>query len=327
MSTSLWITWEKQRRNRSMARELSIPIHEIISNQSRLIRYASLLLSTTKLLINDKPTVLFVQNPSVVLATFSVITKFFFNIRSVVVDAHNGGIFPLDGRSKILNLISLLIIKRADLTIVTNENLKTYVENRGGRAVVIPDPLPEFGQNVDELYLTDNFKSKTIITYVCTWASDEPFLEVIKAAAMLPENVYIYITGRPPQTLNYQIPENVMLTGYIDDKEYVKLLSSSALLMVLTSRDNCLNCGAYEAVSLCKPMILAKTAVIQSYFNKGAIYTGLSSEEIYTAINEAVGDLLNLSLEVVALKKDLINLWDGYSAPLRDFLDDIKTVS
>lgn len=321
MSKNIWLTWEHQRRNRSMANALSIPIYEIISTQSRLLRYFSLIFRTARVLLSEKPDVLFVQNPSIVLAFFSVMTKRLFGIRAVVVDAHNGGIFPMEGRSRFLNAIALLLIRYADLTIVTNDNLKCYIERRKGRAVVIPDPLPEFDLKISKRAQSlVKGESKIRITYVCTWAADEPYLKVISAAAKLPSHVHVSITGRPPKNLQCNLSENITLTGFIDEKSYVELLASSHLVMVLTSREDCLNCGAYEAVALNKPMILSDTAVIRSYFNKGVVYSELSDAQIYSAICSAIKDYDLLSAQVVSLRAELLASWIGFLEPLRKFL-------
>jgi len=39
----IWITWERQPRNVSMAKLLNIPLHELIVNQPRIIKYPILL--------------------------------------------------------------------------------------------------------------------------------------------------------------------------------------------------------------------------------------------------------------------------------------------
>ena len=190
-----------------------------------------------------------------------------------------GGVFPVEGRSKFLNVIALLLTRYAYLTIVTNDNLKYYIERRKGRAVVIRDPLPEFDLKISKRARSPvNGKSKICIACVYM-AADEPYLEAISGAVKLPGHVQVSITSRLPENLECDQPESITLTGFIDEKSYAGILASSHMVMLLTSREGCLNRGAYEAVALNKPMILADTAVIRSYFNKGVVYSELSDDQ------------------------------------------------
>ena len=66
---SLWITWEKQRRAQALSREFKTYFHEIILTKRGIIRYVYLCFYTLKLILKEKPDILYIQSPSIVLST------------------------------------------------------------------------------------------------------------------------------------------------------------------------------------------------------------------------------------------------------------------
>ena len=126
---AIWISWENQRRNRELSAALKIPLFEfaeIDRINNYLKKYLIGFTKTFCVLRKTRPRIVICQNPSIVLSFSILIFKKFIDLR-VVVDAHNAGLFPLDGRSKTLNYVSRFIQRYADLTIVTNENMKQHV--------------------------------------------------------------------------------------------------------------------------------------------------------------------------------------------------------
>jgi glycosyltransferase involved in cell wall biosynthesis len=78
--------------------------------------------------------------------------------------------------------------------------------------------------------------------------------------------------------------KNIRFIDFVSGDEYEMLLSSVDGIMVLTGEEGCLNCGAYEAFSAGKPLILSRTEALQSYFGKAPIYTYNTSESILYAL-------------------------------------------
>ncbi|MCI5120930.1 MAG: glycosyltransferase family 1 protein [Candidatus Electrothrix sp. AUS4] len=176
------------------------------------------------------------------------------------------GINPLNILFKLVSDISL---RYADLTIVTNEFLKRIVEDKGGRGFVLVDKLPQF-KNLAEKRLQGKFNA----VFICTYANDEPYEEVVQAASLLPSSTCIYITGRIPLKFNREnVPDNVILTDYLSETDYVNLLYSADVIMDFTSLDWCLVCGGYEAISLGQPLITSDTVALRDLFEETAVYT------------------------------------------------------
>ncbi len=198
-------------------------------------------------------------------------------------------------------LVARWLQRNADLTIVTNEQLRSVVESNRGRAVVLPDMLPEATPK-GAYPVSGRFN----LAYICTFSMDEPYHEVIKAAANLPKEVHIYITGRYHGKIDEtKVPENVKLLGFISDEKYWELLSSVDVIIDLTLRDNCLVCGAYEAVAIGKPLILSDTEALRTYFYKGCLYIQPNSDTIFHSIIHAMDQKTRLNMEIMELKKEL----------------------
>ena len=303
--SAIWVTWEYQTRNQSLSGLLGIPLYEIVSEKQGLRRYVESLFQTLRLIRSEKPDVVFCQNPSIVLSFFCVLLRKLFSY-TVIVDEHNAGLFPLDGKSRLLNVIARYIVRKADAVIVTNTSLAQQCTQWGGSPIILEDPLPDFaGQYAIESPVFGNEKRRPFkLLFICTWASDEPFMNVLRAAEAFPEETLrITITGNPKgKADSAQVPASVHLAGFLSKPDYVKQLARADGVLVLTTRQNCLNCGAYEAVSLLKPGILSDTAALRSYFTGGFLFTDNSVESLKHNIQALIDDHHGLQESVRGLK-------------------------
>tara|TARA_R110001599_G_scaffold5241_5_gene26350 strand:+ start:3253 stop:4215 length:963 start_codon:yes stop_codon:yes gene_type:complete len=317
----IWITWEKQRRNQTTSSALGVKLIELDYKSNPLFRYSMCIFKTLAIIFKLKPKLIFVQNPSIVLATLAILVGKCSKIK-IVVDAHNAGIYPAEGKYFILNKWANFLIKSADMTIVTNKVIASYVENLGGTYGLLPDPLPE-------LHRPDNIArlaGEKNILFVCSWAEDEPYLEVIKAAAKINSSINIYITGnwrKKEKELPNPLPKNVILLGFVSTEKFDELLFSADVIMDLTTRKDCMVCGAYEAVAAQKPQILSKTPVLEDYFAKGAIFTENNSEAIAETIDFSLSTLEALQLESDLFKTELSASWLTIKEKLEN---DIKSL-
>jgi len=296
MAERLWITWENQRRNRTLSSHVDAKLYEMDLDAPWWVRYPVVVLKTIVIVIKENPRFIFSQNPSLVLALLSVLIAS-ISRKKLIIDSHNAGLFPLEGKSKALNWISSKVCEWTDLTIVSNPDLKNYVESKGGQAIVIPDPIPDIEYPSDGIRLGGGFN----ILYVCSWAPDEPYYEVIKAAALLEDDCRIYISGDYKGRLgelDIPLPDNIELTGYIPDEQYVRYLAACDAVMALTQRENCLLCGAYEGVAAGKPVIITDTQALREYFSSGCIYTENNAAAIAAAIRKIMPRHLILSKDI-----------------------------
>ena len=301
MTNRVWITWENQRRNRTLSPFLSAKLYEFDIRAPAVLRYPIAISKTLFALAKERPNVIISQNPSLILALLSIIISYIFN-KTLIIDAHNAGLYPLEGRYKFLNWVSSKICKWADLTIVSNIELEKHVINLGGKAISIPDPIP----NIKPPNVIPKLKGDFNVLFICSWANDEPFLEVIRASERVDEYTYIYITGHSKgfeKKYGKKLPRNVILTGYVSEEEYSGLLYACDSIMVLTRRENCLLCGAYEGVAVMKPLILSKTKALKKHFRKGSVYTENNNDSIINALNNVRHNFISLANDIADLKE------------------------
>jgi glycosyltransferase involved in cell wall biosynthesis len=320
-SDYIWITWENQRRNISMSKRLGAELHQWDVRWPAILRYPLLSLATIFTIIVKRPKVVFVQNPSVVLA---IVAGLWCKVLppKLFVDAHNGGLFPFEGKKPWATRLAKLALILADRTIVTNPNLAKYVVSQGGRATVVPDPLPFFPEVSREAGLARD-SSDINVLFICTWAEDEPYLQVIDAARKLKPAVKIRITGnfaKRREQLPSHIPDNVILLGYLDDAKYIEELRAADIAVDLTTREDCLVCGAYESVALDIPAILSDTEAIRDYFSKGVIYTRNDENSIVDSIERAISELEHLRVEARELHEQIDLSWQKYLTELQSHM-------
>jgi hypothetical protein len=178
--------------------------------------------------------------------------------------------------------LAWLLQKRADLTIVTNYQLAETVTRHGGRPLVLPDCIPAPPKTSAK-----NMPGEFRIVLISTFAGDEPFDAVIDAMRQMDTGIHLYVTGDPtrlPATIKATLPSNITLTGFLSEDDYWTVLASSDAVMDLTTMDNCLVCGAYEAVAAQRPLLLSRSDASMEIFADFAVFTDNTSESIVNAI-------------------------------------------
>lgn len=259
-------------------------LHEVVTKKKGIARYIFSLVDTYKILRDKKPRILFVQNPSMFLALGALLVRPFFGY-TLIVDRHTNFKF------KYRNVVSLkwiiffclsrFTLKHSDITIVTNKGLARIVKSIGGNPFVLQDKLPHIAVPENATTIID--QSYKNYLFVCSFGSDEPIDEVITAFSSVNDESFLYITGNWTKRYSKEqvdlAPSNVIFTGFVSDDDFAKLMGSVDGVIVLTENEFTLNCGAYEALSLNKPLMLSNTLALRSYFKDLAVYSNLNSKE------------------------------------------------
>ncbi|PYR81217.1 MAG: hypothetical protein DMF87_06140 [Acidobacteria bacterium] len=314
---AVWITWERHRRTRELCRAFDIQLFELTARGPRLFRHPLLLLRTVVCLASTRPDTVFVQSPSILLGLWGGILKRVFGY-TYVADLHNEAVEPFNYSFAAYHMALAWIARLADLCLVTNDPLKSIVEGRGGRAFVLPDRVPAV---VDGETAATPHRRTPYVVFICSYAPDEPYLEVLSAASRLSDGMTVYITGNPQGVLRgVSIPANVSLTGYLPAAEYEALLRGADAVIDLTRMDNCLVCGAYEAVAVERPLVTSDTRALRTYFNRGTVYADHTPESLAAAIQQAVAQKTRLAEEMRLLKLELGERWNEGAEQLRRLL-------
>lgn len=321
----LWIAWERHRRTVEMCCYFDIQLVTLVSNKTRLARHPVFIVKTIREIFRRKPRVLIVQNPSIVLTLLACILKKILKYR-LVVDSHNAGVVPDDPTLQKLKFLYRYLHRNADVTIVTNERLADIVSGHEGSPFVMPDKLPDMAPPFSPRKTSSG---KFNVVCICTFGGDEPYEQLVQAAGRCGDDFAFHITGnyRKISPTLYQEgckPANVTFTGFLPELHYAELLHSAHLIIDLTNREDCLVCGAYEAVAVEVPVLLSDTRALRRYFHKGTVFSDNSAEDLARKIAYAMENIDSLKRDVVCLKFELQRAWPVVANDFIRLLDGSK---
>lgn len=321
----IWIAWERQRRTTELAGAFGVPLFRLLHGGSRWLRYPVLAVHTLGILLRRRPRVLIVQNPSLILALIAGLGRPLFRYR-LVVDRHTNFALgqPASLRKTVFTAISDLTIRLADLTIVTNQPLAALVASKKGRAFVLPDRLPDLSAPPPERRPSGTRH----VCLICTYAKDEPYEEVIRAASLLPPDVHLHVTGRHDRT-RFSAPvadilaasPNIVLTGFLPEDRYVELLFGCDVIVDLTTLDHCLVCGAYEAIAAGKALVLSESTANRELFGEAPVYVGADHESIRAGLEAALADVDRRTAMIADLQGSYRS---GWALRFRELQDRIR---
>jgi glycosyltransferase involved in cell wall biosynthesis len=314
-----WITWDAHRRSIELAQALGLPLRVFGRGRNVLTYYAAPLVRTVAHLCTTRYDTIVVQNPSLVLTTIASFLKRWRGY-GLVQDLHSyfasPTLDPAGARDRVYAALARYCVRRADLTIVTNDRLEELIDAMGGRGFALQDKVPELAtaRTVD---LGPTFN----VVFVCTYAPDEPLDAVLQAAATLDGGVTVYVTGHPRRSAEPdRLPSNVVLTGFLDEPDYAALLRAADAIIVLTTRDHTLLCGAYEAIAARKPLITSDTDVLRRAFGSSVIYVDNSADAIVDAVDCVRRNGPALAAAMDRLAKATIPAWNERLAALESSL-------
>lgn len=316
-SERVFISWEPSNsRSASLAREFSARcynIHYFALKRPFIspLKYTLQAFKTWQLLRREKPRLVFVQNPPV-FAPLAVWLYCAFSKSRFIIDSHTG-VF-LEGKWKWLSFLHAFLVRRAIVSIVTNDHLGSIVERWGGKYFVFPDvPI-----KIDKVETID--RPRSFVTVVNSFSYDEPLAEIVAAAGQLPD-VNFAITGDldrcPPEILN-AAPDNVHFTGFVSRQEYLNTLGASDAAVILTTENHTMQRGAYEAMALGVPIITSDWPLLRKTFFKGARYSDNTRASIEEAIQTVLDDLETFKRDVADLRSQRAAIW---AENLANFMD------
>jgi len=294
----VWLSWHYAARSRSMAKVLDIPILEYFNNKNALIRHSLSTIWTIWVLLKKRPKVVFIQLSFMLLNIVALYKLLTFGRTIIVADCHTKAL-----RRKAKGLLHYIFwpIKRAtfnlvNISIVSNIGMEKDVKELHNNYLMIPDKIPE----VD---FTKNASEEKYFVYVSSFAVDEPFNEIFEVAKKIPNDIKLYWTGKIPKNISIpnDKPNNLIFTDYISFEEYYNLIANASAILALTTEEDCLQSGAYEALAVETPMVLTDSLALKTYFGKSALYSNHTPNGITEKLLSTLSDreyLLKNSQEV-----------------------------
>jgi glycosyltransferase involved in cell wall biosynthesis len=317
MKEVLALSWFEHRRMRELCAGLEVELVVLSTHQSGLARYLSLTVRTILLLARRQPHILVVQNPSLVLAALCIVFRRMFSYR-IIVDAHNEAVVPFINRQPWVKALSHWILRRSDLTLVTNAQLADIVRQQGGTPFELPDRIPDPPRSIPRP-LSGGFN----VVLISTFAPDEPLTAVLEAVRGSELN--LYVTGNHKKlgrVLAASVPENVTFTGFLAEDSYWGLLEAADAIVDLTMMPSCLVCGAYEALALGKPMVLSDDPAGVHLFGRAAVFTDNSPADIRRALQTVRDQRTQLQAAAVQRRDELRDAWIGQARKLSTAIAD-----
>jgi len=232
----------------------------------------------------------------------------------VVVDRHTT--FLLNRKYRLspwlvtFKLLNRITLRFADVTIVTNDFLAQLVFEYGGRPYVLQDKLPELEAAAEDTYpVAEGVRT---VLFPSSFAEDEPIGEILDGVARVEDPpLHLYVTGRverAPRDMVRRAPPNVTFTGFLPDDEYLSLLQSVDVVLVLTTAEHTMLCGCYEAVSAGKVLVTSDKKVLRNYF-RGAIFVDNTAPSIAEALDRPNHEMVESRERMVSLREDLRDSW------------------
>lgn len=307
-----WITWENQRRNPELASAFGADFFAIVfDNQGRLARYARSALQTLRILLGYRLKTVFVQNPSLILSLIAVSTKYLLGTK-VVVDAHNAALEYCSSPNKIVGIVGRFVVSKADYLIVTNSHSAKRAAGLGANPVVLPDKLPHIEDVESPNWLGPS--GGPVVTLIASFAEDEPIREFLEAVLPLKGRLQVYVTGnkrKAGELLNYE-SSSVKFTGFLSNQDFEGLIRYSDLLVDLTTREDCLVCGGYEALAVKTPVLLSDNLVSKETFGPHLLYCDNTTPGIRASIEQFVADQDKAKQGVVLARDEFAKRWQAH---------------
>lgn len=278
-----------------------------------VFKYLAQTLNSLRILFRERPSVVYVMTPPV----FACLPAWIYACitgASYVIDAHTGAF--LDQRWKPLLFVHRWFSRAARTTIVTNEFMQDIVKGWDAHATIVRDVPVCFANPV-----YPKLAGECNMTMVCTFTRDEPIELFFRAASQLPE-IRFHVTGnyrRAEPAVLAMKPENVRLTGFLSDEDYVGLLLASDAVLSLTTLDHTMQRGAYEAVYLGRPVVTSNYDLLRRHFYKGAVHVDNTVEAVVAGVRLMRDNLTRFRAEVEDLRDERLAEWGRISEVLRSF--------
>lgn len=308
MGHRIWITWEYQRRSIELSKHFKCKLFVI--QYKGWLRFPLSLLSTLKILIKEKATVVFVQNPSMLLAGIACLYGLLSRV-PIIVDRHSNFLLTEKKRSYVylmaFKIIHMFTIKYANLTIITNQFLAQKVKKIGGKPFILQDKIPTFAN----AHILD-LKGKKNLFLISSFHLDEPIQEVIESMREFTgQDICLYISGnynKLDKKVRENAPANIKFTGFLDEDEFINMLFSVDVIIVLTKIEYCMLCGCYEALAAGKPLLTSNKEVLKSYFYE-AFFVDNTKETIVVGIKYLLKNLETYRKGTILMREKLKRDW------------------
>lgn len=272
--------------------------------------YLRYMIKDYKKIKQELPKIIFVQAPPSYALIVPLLVKKFNKKVKVVCDLHNAMTrnpwLSRLGTQKLLSYCDIIVVHNKVVydNVINNKLFKKVDHNK---IIVLEDKTPYFQKNTT--YIDKHgINSKPLIFFPASFNMDEPILDVIKCAKNLPHFQFIMTGNQKKLKRNFNVlpedlPENVVITGWIENDEYIKLLFECDILLGLTIYNDIQMSVSNEGLGAEKVMVLSDTKALREIYKNGALYTKNDWKSIMKALEYAYNSRLDLKENIKKVKR------------------------
>lgn len=258
--------------------------------------------NTLKCLFQNKPDLVFVQFPPAP-ALYCAAFYSWLTGCEYVSDCHIG-----ETNANWLDWIYVKELLAGGDVVVHNEYLVGQIEtNIKVKPFVIRDGVAkrrstEIGMN--SLLRSLGLSPGAYVIFPCSFSADEPLLEVIEAARLLPETKFVmtWYLEKLPKNLRDILPPNVILTGFLPVRDFNHLFANAGVALVLTKHEAVQLSGMQEAMAFEVPAVVTDLKTTRFLYRDHPIYVDNTSGSIAHGISRAFQNRSELKTRMKRLR-------------------------
>jgi glycosyltransferase involved in cell wall biosynthesis len=257
------VSWTPHHRASEIAKAVGGEVYEPHPRRKRWpapLRYLVQAAQTIAHVVRVRPSDVLFTNPPFVTGVVLLLPAKILGFR-IWSDSHSGAFN--DPRWMRFAKANEWVMRRSTSVIVTNERLARVVSDKGGRPLILNYPATDYRNREP----TDD----PPLVATLGFHFDEPVDELLEAARRTPR-VRLVLTGPAPDSVRAKTPPNCTIPGWLARPDYERLLAEARGVVCLTTREDTMQTGAYEALQYALPMVLSGTHALREFFGRGVIF-------------------------------------------------------
>ncbi len=275
------------------------------------VKYGPQFITTLRRLYRVKPDVVFVMDPPV----FAVAAVFVYCLQRgarYVMDCHSGVFNSPKWRWSLP--LQRFFGRRAAAVIVTNPVHLREVTSWRAKGIIVGDPPPTLPQTG-----ADSIDASAPYVFVIgVFGEDEELPKVLEAAERLPD-VTFRVSGDTRRARRAWLdshPSNLAFTGFLPTDEFWSHIRGAAAILTLTTREDTILQGGWEAMFMEQPLITSATSALRGYFTRGTVFVEHSPDGIASGVAYALSHQTELRAGIKALREEKYAVWRDERAEL-----------
>jgi hypothetical protein len=101
----------------------------------------------------------------------------------------------------------------------------------------------------------------------------------------------------------------VTFTGFLPNDEFWSHIRDAAAVMTLTTREDTILQGGWEAMFMERPLITSRTRALQKYFTRGTVFVDHTPDSIAGGVKDAMTHTEALEREARLLREEKYAAW------------------